>query len=87
MVFLQDKGISPAYAVKIYKKYGQESIAVLNENPYRLAEDIWGIGFKIADQIAQNMGFEKTSVKRIKAGILYAITSTVSNGHLYIELA
>lgn len=86
MVFLQDKGISPAYAVKIYKKYGQESIAVLNENPYRLAEDIWGIGFKIADQIAQNMGFEKNSVKRIKAGILFAITSAVGNGHLYIEL-
>lgn len=86
MVFLQDKGISPAYATKIYKKYGQASIAVLNENPYRLAEDIWGIGFKIADQIAQNLGFEKTSVKRIKAGILFAITSTINNGHIYVEL-
>ncbi|MCX5922712.1 MAG: ATP-dependent RecD-like DNA helicase [Candidatus Dependentiae bacterium] len=86
MVFLQDKGISPAYAVKIYKKYGQGSIAILNENPYRLAEDIWGIGFKIADQIAQNMGFEPHSIKRIKAGILFAITTTLNNGHLYLEL-
>ncbi|MDR3550997.1 MAG: ATP-dependent RecD-like DNA helicase [Candidatus Babeliales bacterium] len=86
MVFLQDKGISPAYATKIYKKYGQASIAVLNENPYRLAEDIWGIGFKIADQIAQNLGFEKTSIKRIKAGILFAITNTINNGHVYAEL-
>ena len=86
MVFLQDKGISPAYAVKIYKKYGKESIAVLNENPYRLAEDIWGIGFKIADKIAQNMGFEPHSIKRIKAGILFAITTTLNNGHLYVEL-
>lgn len=86
MVFLQDKGISPAYAVKIYKKYGQESIAVVNENPYRLAEDIWGIGFKIADQIAQRLGFEKESLKRIKAGILFAITTTLNNGHLYAEL-
>jgi len=86
MVFLQDKGISPAYAVKIYKKYGHESIAVINENPYRLAQEVWGIGFKIADAIAQNMGFEKTSGKRIKAGILHAITTILGNGHLYAEL-
>lgn len=86
MVFLQDKGVSPAYATKIYKKYGAESIAVVNENPYRLADDIWGIGFKIADQIAQNLGFEKTSVKRIKSGLLFAITSTINQGHLYAEI-
>lgn len=86
MVFLQDKGVSPAYAVKIYKKYGAESVALVNENPYRLAEEVWGIGFKIADQIAQNLGFEKHSLKRIKAGILYAITTVLNNGHLYVEL-
>ena len=86
MVFLQEKGISPAYATKIYKKYGSESIAVVTENPYRLAEDIWGIGFKIADQIAQKLGFEKNSIKRIKAGILFAITTLVGSGHLYGEL-
>lgn len=85
MVFLQDKGISTAYATKIYKKYGQESIAIVTENPYRLAEDINGIGFKIADQIAQNLGFEKNSLKRIKAGILFAISQSLSNGHLYVE--
>lgn len=86
MVFLQDKGVSPAYAVKIYKKYGTESIALVSENPYRLAEDVWGIGFKTSDQIAQNLGFEKHSLKRIKAGILHAISTVVSNGHLYVEL-
>ena len=86
MVFLQDKGISPAYATKIYKKYGQESIAIVSENPYRLAEDIWGVGFKIADQIAQNLGFEKNSLKRIKAGILFAISQSLNNGHLYVEI-
>lgn len=86
MVFLQDKGVSPAYATKIYKKYGQESIAIVNENPYRLADDIWGIGFKTADQIAQQLGFEKTSLKRIKSGLLFAISSTLNMGHLYIEV-
>ena len=86
MVFLQDKGVSPAYATKIYKKYGQESIAIVNENPYRLADDIWGIGFKIADQIAQNLGFEKTSLKRIKSGLLFAINSTLKVGNLYSEI-
>lgn len=86
MVFLQDKGVSPAYATKIYKKYGQESIAIVNENPYRLADDIWGIGFKIADSIAQNLGFEKTSIKRIKSGILFSISSNLNAGHLYVEI-
>jgi exodeoxyribonuclease V alpha subunit len=85
MVFLQDKGISTTYATKIYKKYGQESIAMVTENPYRLAEDINGIGFKIADQIAQNLGFERNSLKRIKAGILFAISQSLNNGHLYVE--
>ncbi len=86
MVFLQEKGISPAYAAKIYKKYGDQAINVIVENPYRLADEIWGIGFKIADQVAQNMGFAHDSVKRIKAGILFSITNIISNGHLYAEL-
>lgn len=86
MVFLQDKGISAAYAVKIYKKYRHQAIAVLQENPYRLADEIWGIGFKIADQIAQNMGIALNSIKRVRAGILFCITQAVGNGHLYIEL-
>jgi len=86
MIFLQDKGVSTAYATKIYKKYGQESIVVIKENPYRLADEIWGIGFKKADQIAQNLGFEKNSLKRITSGILYVISQELNNGHLYVNL-
>ena len=87
MVFLQDKGASPAYASKIYKKYGASSIAVVTENPYRLAQEVWGIGFTLADQLAQNLGFEKHSSKRVKAGILFALHTATTYGHLYVELA
>ncbi|MCL4361455.1 ATP-dependent RecD-like DNA helicase [Candidatus Dependentiae bacterium] len=86
MVFLQDKGISPAYAAKIYKRYKNEAISVLHENPYKLAQDIWGIGFKLADEIAQKIGFAKNSPQRIKAGIVYAITLATQQGNLYCEL-
>ncbi|NBP03598.1 MAG: ATP-dependent RecD-like DNA helicase, partial [Proteobacteria bacterium] len=86
MIFLQDKGVSTGLATKIYKRYGQNSIALIKQNPYRIAEDIWGIGFKSADLIAQNMGFEPQSVQRITAGILFTITTQTSNGHLYVEL-
>lgn len=83
MVFLQEKGISPAYASKIYKHYGAHAIAVIQENPYRLADDIWGIGFKIADTIAHNLGIASNSPKRIKAGILFALSTHIGYGHLY----
>ncbi len=86
MIFLQEKGASSSFATKIYKKYGSASIAIVSENPYRLAEEVWGIGFKMADTLAQNLGFEKESTKRIKAGILFAISTASSNGHLYVEL-
>jgi len=86
MVFLQEKNISPAYAIKIYKRYGNDSISVIIENPYRLADDIWGIGFKLADQIAQNMGYALDSVKRIKSGILYHLAAICQQGHLYQEV-
>lgn len=86
MVFLQEKDISPTYAAKIYKKYGMQSISVLHENPYRLADDIWGVGFKIADQIAQNMGFAPDSQKRISSGLLYVLSQETSFGHIYAEL-
>ncbi len=86
MVFLREKNITPAYATKIYKKYGQNSIAILQENPYRLADDIWGIGFKVADQIAKNMGFEHDSLKRITSGLLYTLSTLISAGHLYGEI-
>lgn len=86
MVFLQSKGVSPAYATKIFKKYGHESVAAVQENPYRLADEVWGIGFKIADQIAQNMGFELHSIKRYKAGLVFSISQALNQGHLYKEL-
>lgn len=86
MVYLQDKGISSAYAVKIYKAYGQNSVAVITENPYRLADEIWGIGFKMADQIAQAIGIPQNSIKRVKAGLLFAISTQTGQGHLYTEL-
>jgi len=86
MVFLQEKDITPAYAAKIYKKYRENSIAVLHENPYRIADEIWGIGFKIADKIAKNLGFEKDSNCRITAGIIFALKEGSKNGHLYLEL-
>ncbi|NRB21475.1 ATP-dependent RecD-like DNA helicase, partial [Candidatus Dependentiae bacterium] len=70
----------------IYKRYGKESIAFLTENPYRLSQDIWGIGFKIADQIAQNLGIPADSVKRVKAAMHHVILQEVGNGHLYVEL-
>ena len=86
MVFLQGKNISPTYATKIYKKYGASAITVLQENPYKLADDIWGIGFKIADQIAKNMGFAHDSAKRVSSGILYTISTFINKGNLYVEL-
>lgn len=86
MVFLQDKGVSCAYAAKIYKKYGQSAIAVLQENPYRLADEIWGIGFRTADQIAKNLGMPFDSPKRIRSGINFALNSIITQGHLYAEI-
>lgn len=86
MVFLQDKGVSTAHALKIYKTYGKESVALVTENPYRLSEDIWGIGFKTADAIALKLGLEKNSVKRIKAALLFVISEATTKGHLYCQL-
>ncbi|MDP3788715.1 MAG: ATP-dependent RecD-like DNA helicase [Candidatus Chromulinivorax sp.] len=86
MVFLQDKGVTATYAAKIYKKYRENSIAFLTEDPYRLIYDIHGIGFKIADMIAQKLGFELASVKRVKAGILFHLNEATKQGHLYQEL-
>ncbi len=86
IVFLQEKNISCNIAVKIYKKYKQEAIAILSENPYRLADEIWGIGFKTADEIAQKLGFDLLRKERIAAGINYTITTATQQGHLYIEI-
>lgn len=86
MLFLQDKGISTTYAVKIYKAYKNRAIEIISQNPYKISEDIWGIGFKIADRIAQQIGIALDSLKRFRAGILHIITIHLSNGHGYIEL-
>jgi len=86
MVFLQNKGISATYAVKIYKQYKEKSIAIIEENPYRLAQDIWGVGFKTADQIAQKSGIAPDCKRRITAAILHVIQTTSGDGNLYIQL-
>jgi exodeoxyribonuclease V alpha subunit len=84
MLFLQDKGVSATYAVKIYKKYGDQSIQVVESNPYRLAEDIWGIGFKTADKIARQLGVPEDSVQRLEAGILHTLSEATDFGHMYL---
>lgn len=84
MLFLQDYGISMNMAVKIYKVYGDEMYEVLQKNPYKLADDIQGIGFKIADSIARKAGFEQNSEYRIQAGILYCLQQSGSQGHCYL---
>jgi len=83
MVFLQGHGVSSTYAVKIYKTYGNNSISVVKENPYRLALDISGIGFKTADRIARNMGVDPGSQIRIEAGIIHVLSELVGDGHVY----
>ena len=83
MLFLQSNGVSTAYAVKIYKTYGNESISIVKNNPYRLADDIWGIGFKTADRIAEQLGFDKNSYVRCRSGIIYVLNGLADEGHCY----
>jgi exodeoxyribonuclease V alpha subunit len=83
MLFLQSNGVSTAYAVKIYKTYGNNSIEIVKNNPFRLADDIWGIGFKTADKIAQHLGFKKDSYERLRSGIIYVLNEFANNGHCY----
>src|SRR5581483_3011913 len=84
MLFLQGHGVSATFAVKIYKTYGDKSIATVEENPYRLAQDIRGIGFKTADKIAQQLGFAVDSERRLEAGLLYTLSEATDFGHLYL---
>ena len=84
MVFLQGHEVSPSHAVKIYKTYGQDSISTVQGNPYRLADDIWGIGFKTADSIAQKLGFAHDCQPRIRSGLLYALNKLADAGHCYV---
>ena len=85
MLFLQEHQVSTSYAAKIYKQYGNDSIAVMKENPYRLADDIWGIGFKTADQIAMKLGFDKESFVRLRSGIMYTLSELSNEGHVFLE--
>jgi exodeoxyribonuclease V alpha subunit len=83
MMFLQSHGVSSGYATKIFKQYGNRSIAVVTDNPYRLAMDIFGIGFVIADSIAEKLGFPKDSPLRVEAGILYVLHQLSDEGHVF----
>jgi len=81
MLFLHSHGVGSARAVRIYKTYGADAVRVISENPYQLARDIHGVGFKTADQIASRLGIEKTASVRLRAGISYALASAMDQGH------
>jgi len=83
MIFLQGHGVGAGYSARIYKHYGNESIAIVRENPYRLARDIHGIGFITADKIAQNLGIDRNSLIRAKAGLIYVLNQLTEEGHVY----
>jgi exodeoxyribonuclease V alpha subunit len=86
MVFLQGVGVSTSLAVRIYKKYGDGSITVVRNEPYRLASDVWGIGFKTADTIAAAVGIARDSPERIKAGLAYTLSEAADDGHCYLPV-
>ena len=83
MLFLQGHGVSTAFAAKIYREYGKESVSKVQENPYRLADDIWGIGFKTADGIASKMGYGKDDPRRVRSGIIYTLGQLADEGHCF----
>ena len=86
MVFLQGVGVSTSLAIRIYKTYRDASISIVQHDPYRLASDVWGIGFKTADKIAQSLGIPPDSPERIKAGLQYTLSEASDNGHCYLPL-
>src|SRR5437763_10169154 len=81
MLFLHSNGVGTSRAVRIYKAYGADAIRLISENPYRLARDIRGIGFRTADQIAAKLGIEKTALIRVRAGISFALAEAMDEGH------
>jgi len=83
MLFLQSHGVSTRLAVKIYKHYGDEAVARVQQNPYQLARDIWGIGFRTADQIASDMGLPPDAPQRIEAGLVHALNEMADDGHVF----
>ncbi|MCX4663946.1 ATP-dependent RecD-like DNA helicase [Streptomyces uncialis] len=84
MLFLQSVEVSTSIAVRIYKKYGDGSISVVRDEPYRLAADVWGIGFLTADRIAQSVGIPHDSPERVKAGLQYALSQSTDQGHCFL---
>ena len=84
MVFLQGYGVSPAFAARIYKRYGPASIARVRENPYRLAFDVWGIGFLSADKLAAALGVARDAPARLEAGVRHVLDEEAGNGHVYV---
>ena len=84
IIELSPFGITPNYCMRIYKKYKSKAIDIINKNPYKLAEDIRGIGFKIADDIASKIGIEKNSKDRVCQGIIYSLNQSLGNGHTYL---
>ncbi len=84
MVFLQGVGVSTSLAVRIYKTYRDDAIGVVRREPYRLAADVWGVGFKTADQIAQRLGIPHDSPERVKAGLQFALSQASEDGHCYL---
>lgn len=87
MLFLQEYGIGNSLAIRIYEKYGIAMYTILKENPYRLAEDVKGVGFKTADDIAMKMGMERNSVERMEGGLLYCLQVAGTEGHTYLPKA
>jgi exodeoxyribonuclease V alpha subunit len=84
MVFLQGMGVSTSLGVRIYKTYRDEAIEVVRREPYRLAADVWGIGFKTADQLARSLGIPHDSPQRVKAGLQFALSQATEDGHCYL---
>src|SRR5256714_3733845 len=87
MLFLHSNGVGTSRAVRIYKTYGADAVQLISENPYRLARDIRGIGFRTADQIAAKLGIEKTALIRVRAGISYALAEAMDDGHCGLPTA
>jgi len=83
MVFLHSHGVTTGLAVKIYKTYGDDALSVVQEDPYRLARDIWGVGFKTADKIARDLGLPLDAPSRVQAGVAYALSQLADEGHVY----
>ncbi|MFP4588525.1 MAG: ATP-dependent RecD-like DNA helicase [Candidatus Bipolaricaulota bacterium] len=84
MIFLQEHGVSTSYSVRIYKEYGEDTVKVLKDDPYRMVRDVFGIGFKTADRIAKKLGLDKSDPSRLEAGIEYSLQQATNEGHLFL---